>query len=79
MDLIFAAGSADEAMSWVAACGVEAKWNGEDYEGWKGKEIEKYAQGMLKGDDLTLALYKGIWHALEPGKSLMASEMSSWT
>ena len=82
MDSIFAVGSADEAMGWVAACNVEAKWNGQVYQSAsddkRGTEFEEYARGVSKGDELTIALYKGIWHALEPGKGFMSTEASSW-
>jgi hypothetical protein len=61
-------------MGWVAACDVGAKWNEEVY----GTEFEEYARGVSKGDELTLSLYKGIWHALEPGKGFMSTEASSW-
>jgi hypothetical protein len=82
VDSIFALGSADGAMGWVAACNVEAKWNGQVYQSAsddkRGTEFEEYARGVSKGDELTIALYKGIWHALEPGKGFMSTEASSW-
>ena len=74
VDSIFAVGSADEAMGWVSACDVGAKWNEEVY----GTEFEEYARGVSKGDELSLSLYKGIRHALEPGKGFMSIEASSW-
>ncbi len=73
-----------DAIGWVAACDVGAKWKGEAHAGErvvdmdKAKEVEEYARGALGADELTVVLFKGLWHALEPGRGFMSVDVSSW-
>ncbi len=84
VDKIFSVTGGGEAMSWVAACDVGAKWNGEVHAGEqpsdknRENEVEEYAAGALGADALALALFKGLWHTLEPGKGFMSLEVDTW-
>jgi hypothetical protein len=84
VDTIFSVTGGGEGMNWVAACDVGAKWRGEVHAGeqpgdhHRENEVEEYAHGALGADALTLALFKGLWHTLEPGKGFMSLEVATW-
>ena len=79
VERIFAVVGGSEAFSWVAACDVVAKWGGERWgEDEEGKEVEGYTHGALGPDELTMTLFKGLWHALEPSKGFMSLDVKSW-
>jgi hypothetical protein len=79
---IFAAGQVAEAVSWAAACDVGAKWDialhAGAADGEKASLFEEFVRGSLGIDELTLTLFKGIWHALEPGRDYLSSVVSDW-
>lgn len=75
---IFAAARGGEGLSWAAACGVGAKWDASAHGGEEAPLVAEFARDSLSIDELTLALYKGLWHALEPGKGFMSSGARDW-
>jgi hypothetical protein len=75
-------GGEEEAMGWVAACGAGAKWEGVGggVGGIDGGEeggggLEEFVGGGLGVGELAQILFKGIWHALEPGRGFIASDV----
>ena len=82
MHRIFAVARGEEGMSWAAACGVGMKWqqgmqpDSADFE--KATSLDEYARLSLGIDELTLALYKGLWHALEPQRGYLSSGVRDW-
>jgi hypothetical protein len=71
-----------DALGWVAACDVGAKWDraahSDAASGEKLSLVEEFVHGGLRIDELTLALYKGLWHALEPARGYMSSDVRDW-
>jgi hypothetical protein len=69
-------------MGWAAACGVEMKWQQgmqpDSADGEKVTSLDEYARLSLGIDELTLALYKGLWHALEPRRGYLSSDVHDW-
>jgi hypothetical protein len=79
VERIFSVVGGSEALGWVTACNVVAKWGGERWgEEEEGKEVEEHARGALGPDELAMVLFKGLWHALEPSKGFMSLEVKSW-
>jgi hypothetical protein len=76
--IVAIAAGQEAAMSWTAACGVEAKWHRAGHNTQKESDVDEFIRGGLGPEELTLTLFKGLWHALEPGKSFMTSDFKRW-